>query len=372
MRTNRGLVGAVLRQGARCNIGLFLIGLLVMFGEVACASDRDAPSLAAAYEGRLKIGAAIESATLKTGARTILADQFNTLAAENAMKPEYIQPREGRFNFTAPDAIVNFARQNGMAVRGHTLLWYRETPDWFWVDQDGRPASRGLVLARLKRHIETVVGRYKGKIYAWDVVNEPLDGSQPSCLRNEKWFQVVGPDYLDWAFRFAHAADPDARLFLNEYTIARGGKLDCFERVVKGLIERGVPIHGVGDQLHMTVFSPSDQVIDESLARIAGFGLEVEITELDMSLFKDRDRLSTQVPGDLDQLLALQAERYGRLMKIFLKYPKITGVTWWGVTDNHTWLNLEYTNKRRDYPLLFDRQLRPKAAYWSVLEAAKK
>lgn len=361
------------QRGGRHFFQLVAFCVFVVFGQSACAAESvessALPSLAGAYKGRLKIGAAIEPEQLKTGVGALLASQFSSVVAENAMKAAYIQPREGEFDFAPADTIADFAQKHGLFMRGHTLLWDPLTPDWFWRDSIGKPASREVVLARLKHHIEVVIGRYKQRVYAWDVVNEVIDVRQPNCLRDDRWFRVVGADYIDFAFRYAHAADPKARLFINDDGTARPEKLRCLELVVKGLLARGVPVHGVGHQMHMSVFEPSLAAVDDALSVFARLGLENEITEFDMSLYQ-RYR-SESLSDTPDNLLAKQAERYQALMGVFLKHPELTAVTWWGISDADTWLNAVPGRKRSDQPLLFDKQLRPKASFWSVLRAAQ-
>ena len=321
-------------------------------------------SLADAYQGRLKIGAAIEASQLNGADGALLASQFNSVVAENAMKPAAIHPREERYDFGPADAIVAFAQAHHMAIRGHTLLWHKRTPDWFWTGKDGQPASRELVLERLRQHIDTVLGRYKGKVYAWDVVNEVIDASQPNCLRNDKWLQVVGPGYIAAAFRDAHAADPAARLFINDYSTHEAAKRDCLVRVLKGLLADGVPVQGVGHQMHISIYWPSVDSVDKSLTAFANLGLENQITELDMSLYQHKDyRPATSV----QQRLVLQGQRYGALMALFLAHRDVSAVTWWGVADDHTSLNAGADVPGDDQPLLFDRMQQPKPAYWQVL-----
>jgi endo-1,4-beta-xylanase len=326
------------------------------------------PSLAQAYRGRLRLGAAVEPGQLNTPEGRLLAAQFNSVVAENVMKPSRIQPSENEFHFAPADAIVDFAQQHSMTVRGHTLLWYKRTPDWFWSDKDGQPASRDLVLSRLRQHIETVVGRYKGKVTSWDVVNEVIDPAQPDCLRHDQWLQVVGPDYIDWAFRYAHAADPDARLMINDYSTTLPAKRLCLQRVVQGLLARGVPVHGVGHQMHLSIFEPAVAEVDETLAVFARLGLENQITEMDMSLYQ---RHAYLLSDSLDRLLPLQGQRYEALMKVFLSHPELTSVTWWGISDAHSSRNAGWDWWRSDAPLLFDSQQHPKPGYWGVLKAAQ-
>lgn len=325
-----------------------------------------AVSLADAFRGRLKIGAAVEPTQLSEADGALLVRQFNSVVAENAMKPADIHPSENAYDFAPADAIVDFAQRHHMAIRGHTLLWHKRTPDWFWRGKDGQPASRELVLERLRRHIDTVVGRYKGKVYAWDVVNEVIDASQPNCLRNDKWMQVVGPAYIAVAFRQAHTADPAARLFINDYSTHEPAKRDCLVRVVKALLADGVPVQGVGHQMHISIYWPSVASVDTTLTAFAHLGLENQITELDMSLYQHKEY---QPASSLQQRLALQGQRYGALMAMFLTHREVSAVTWWGVADDHTWLNTGNDVPGDDQPLLFDRLQQPKPAYWATLHS---
>jgi endo-1,4-beta-xylanase len=348
---------------------LLITGILIAVGFAAfyrSAATATNPSLADAYRGRLKIGAAVEPFELDGEDGALLVSQFNSVVAENVMKASRIQPREGEFVFAPADAIAAFAQRHGMFMRGHTLLWYRRTPDWFWVDHE-KPAARDVVLARLRRHIEVVMGRYKSRVYAWDVVNEVIDETQPNCLRNDEWFRTVGPDYIDWAFRYAHAVDSAARLFINEYSTTQPAKRDCLERIVKGLLARGVPVHGVGHQMHVSVFEPAVSDVDKALTVFAKLGLENQITEFDMTMYRHRAYLLSDTQ---DRLLAAQGARYRALMTVFLAHPEVTAVTWWGLSDAHTYLNSGWDFWRNDQPLLFDAKRRPKPSYWAVLEAA--
>ncbi len=324
------------------------------------------PSLSQFYAGRFSLGAAVEPAQLETAEGKLLGWHFNSLVAENAMKPLELQPAEGRFDFSGADRIVAFAQRHGMKVRGHTLLWHERTPEWFWQGADGRPASRRLLLERLRAHIHATVGRYRGRVYAWDVVNEVIDPAQKNCLRDDNWFQRVGPDYIDWAFRFAHDADPSARLFVNDFETTNLDKRECLLWVVKGLRERGVPVHGVGHQMHISIDSPGAREIDETLGKFAALGVENQITELDISFYRSPGQ---RLPGSESELLARQGARYEELFRVFLAHADVTAVTFWGISDANTWLVRGRFAGRGDKPLPFDADQQPKPAYWGVLRA---
>jgi endo-1,4-beta-xylanase len=320
------------------------------------------PSVAKAYAHRFPIGAAVEPWQLDTIDGRLLAWHFNSVVAENAMKPPRVQPSEGRFEFSDADRIVEFALRHGMKIRGHTLLWHEETPAWFW-QADGGPASRERVLERLRAHVLALVGRYRGHVYAWDVVNEAVDPSNGDCLRRDRWLQIVGPEYLDWAFRFAHEADPSARLFLNDYETTDPDRRRCLLRIARGLLERGVPLHGIGHQMHIHLDRPSEGEVEETLRETAALGLESQITELDVSLAESH--IGTA------EALQRQGARYEALFEVFAR-AGVTAVTFWGISDAHTWRNTGRPPDRPDRPLLLDRHRQPKPAYFGVMKAARR
>lgn len=327
---------------------------------------RHAP-LAPMYAHRFPLGAAVEPRHLQGADGHLLAWHFNAVVAENAMKPPRLQPAEGQFDFTAADRIVAFAEERGMKIRGHTLLWHEETPDWFWRAPDGGPATGERVLERLRAHIHAVVGRYRGRVHAWDVVNEVVDPAAPGCLRNDRWLQVVGPRYVEAAFRYAHEADPGARLFVNDFETTQPTKRDCLLGLARDLRARGVPVHGMGHQMHVDVDRPSVREVDETLAAFAALGLDNHVTELDMSL----GPAPRQAPGGEAALLARQAARYGEFFRVFAARPDVKAVTLWGLSDADTWLIRGARQGSGDKPLLFDADRQPKAAYREVAGAAR-
>ncbi len=350
-----------MRYGQRAIVALFAVAVngcaLIGIDRIPPEVSRF-PSLAGKFAERFAVGAAVEPTQLDSAEGSLLRWHFNSVVAENAMKPPRVQPAEGRFDFSGADRIVEFAERRGMKVRGHTLLWHEETPQWYWEGANGAPASGDQVLERLRRHIRAVVGRYRGRIYAWDVVNEVVDYTRPDCLRDDRWLRVVGPRYIEQAFRYAHEADPAAKLFVNDYDTTEPRKRACLERVVKELLARGVPLHGVGHQMHVDLDKPSGTELDETLTRFAALGLENQVTELDLTR-------GAHAAGADGELLARQAARYEELFAVFVRHPDVKAVTFWGISDAHTWRNAGRA-AGTDQPLLFDAGQRPKPAYFAV------
>jgi endo-1,4-beta-xylanase len=350
---------------------------LVLSVQPGLALDKAVPSLAAAYRPYFFVGAAVEPENL-TRHGDLLASQVNSLVAENAMKWQVVHPREGNdassYNFSRADAIVAFARQHGMLVRGHTLVWHQQIPAAVFRAEGGA-ASRTEVLSRLQDHVSTLLGRYKGAVAAWDVVNEAI--SDNGGWRTESpWYETAGadqdkdgiPDYIVKAFQFARAADHAAKLFYNDYNIESGAKLDAALRLVATLKAMGL-LDGVGIQGHWSMYSAQPRLVREAIRQFVALGVEVQITELDLSTYRWGDTSSrTTLTPDVAQR---QAESYGALFKMFREEAgpgKLTGVTFWGIADDHTWLDTFPVAGRKDWPLLFGTDHEPKAAFWAVVK----
>jgi endo-1,4-beta-xylanase len=346
-----------------------LVCLSLFLASTASAAEviegKDAPPLHQAFSELFPVGAAIEPYQLKGDQATLLKRHFNSITAENAMKPENMQPREGSFNFDKADELVEFATKNGIKMRGHTLVWHSQTPQWFFTGPDGKQASKDLLIARMKTHIQTIVSRYKGKIYAWDVVNEAIIPADPNGWRKEsQWYQILGEDFMDYAFRFAHEADPQAKLFYNDYDTTDPKKRTLIAELIKRMQARGVPIHGLGHQMHITINSPRAGEIAETLDSFAKLGIDQQVTELDMTLYANQsdDSFDSISP----ELITRQAFRYKEVFDVFrARKAQITGVTFWSMADDHTWLST-WPKPRLEKPLLFDNNLRPKEAFWAV------
>jgi endo-1,4-beta-xylanase len=337
--------------------------------------ETNIPSLKDVFAADFPIGAAIPPAYLDGDVHTdLLKKHFNSITAENSMKPSYLQPSEGVFTFDTADKYVNFAQANGMKIRGHTLVWHQGVGDWMFVDGNGQPATKALLYARLENHIKTVVGRYKGKIYAWDVVNEVIDSSQTDGFRRTKWYEIAGPEFIEKAFQYAHEADPDAKLFYNDFALFESpAKLNYTIQMIENLQAKGIPIDGIGIQTHNNIYVPDKAAVDQAMGRLAALGLDIQITEMDMSIYKNSSEKYDSVADKqtVDSLLTRQAYQYKDMFEIFNKYKAhITGVTFWGLADDKTWLD-SVPGGRKDLPLLFDESLNAKLAYWALVDPTK-
>ena len=338
------------------------------------AQSKQTKGLKDYYKNYFPIGVAVSARDIKdtTEAKLIL-HEFNSLTPENAMKMGPIHPEENRYYWKDADAIVAFAQANRLRVRGHNLCWHEQTPPWLFKDADGKLVTKDVLLKRLKDHITTVVNRYKGKIYAWDVVNEAIDDDSTKFLRNSLWYQICGEDFIAKAFEYAHKADPKAILFYNDYNTERPEKRERVYRLLKKLVDAGVPINAVGIQAHWSIDEPSQKDLIATIKKFSSLGLKVQVTELDISIYPWEKSKRTLRPGETDtytpELEKKQDEKYAEVSKVFRDYKNvISGVTFWNISDKRTWLDDYPVEGRKNYPLLFDQQLQRKKAYWSVVD----
>ena len=396
----------------------WLLAGLLAFATTAWSAD--SPTLKDAYKDHFMVGTAINrSMTTGAGFRrggeqvsqdiALIKAQFNQVSPENDLKWEVIQPRPGPdgFDFGPADAFVNFGLSNQMYLVGHTLVWHSQTPNWVFAGTNPPPvsseappqtattnapgrgrfgggfgrfgysgprASRDELLARMSNHIHAVVGRYKGKIKVWDVVNEALADGGTNVLRNSLWLEIIGPDFIAKAFQYAHEADPDAILRYNDYSLENPAKRRKLITLIKSLQEQKVPVHAIGSQAHVNVGTTFDSM-DQSLAEMATLGLPIHITELDVNSAQGGQRntgadvannaATTQggLVSDADRKLA---DAYAGLFRAFLKHDKdVKMVTFWGVNDAVSW-------RAQGKPLLFDGNNQPKPAFNAVIAEAKK
>lgn len=324
----------------------------------------------------------------------IISKEFNTITAENCMKPLFLLDQNGNYNFEESDKFVDYALENNLTIVGHTLVWKNSAPEWFFKDEKGNTISREILILRLKDYIKTVVSRYKGKISYWDVVNEAVDvfksddNKSYAALKPSPWYDIIGEDYIKIAFEAAHDADPNCKLIYNDYNMYQSEKTDFIIDMVNNLKSEGVPIHGIGSQGHMFLNHPSLDKVEYWLRKISDANIPLHITELDVSVLPNAWKhrgASVEDRFDLAQKynpypnfipsskLKQQAKRYKSLFKLFLKYSHtIERVTFWGVWDGNSWRNYLPMKGRTDYPLLFDRNFKPKPAYFTLKDLVRK
>lgn len=326
------------------------------------------------YQKHFPIGVAVSPRALKTDEATLILQQFNSMTPENAMKMGPIHPRENEYNWRDADSIAAFAQRNKLKLRGHTLCWHSQAPDWMFKDAAGNTVSKEVLLQRLKDHIFTVVNRYKGTVYAWDVVNEAISDKPDEYLRPSPWLQICGEEYITKAFQWAHEADPKAVLFYNDYNEISPVKRAKIIRLVKSLKDAGVPIHAVGLQGHWAVNEPTREQLESTLRDFAALKLPMQITELDISVYPKEHDARTARPEDQDTTFTTTKEEqqravYRMCFELFRKYRKnISGITFWNISDRSSWLDNFPVRNRKDYPLLFDKNLQPKKAFYDVVK----
>jgi endo-1,4-beta-xylanase len=338
------------------------------------ASAKESKGLKDYYKDFFSIGVAVSPRALKTDEAGLILQHFNSMTPENAMKMGPIHPRENEYNWEGADSIVAFADRNKIRLRGHTLVWHNQTPSWLFVDGNGQTVSKEVLLQRIKDHITTVVGRYKGKIYAWDVVNEAISDKPNEYLRPSKFLEIIGEEYIAKAFQWAHEADPNAQLFYNDYNEISPVKRAKMIRLVNSLKAAGVPIHGVGLQGHWAINEPSRGQLDSTLSEFAETGLKLQITELDISVYSKEHDARNRKAEDANTAFTPEREQkqmevYKTSFELFRKYRNsISSVTFWNISDRTSWLDNFPVQNRKDYPLLFDKDLKPKKVYWEVVK----
>ena len=370
---------------------LFLIPVLFLIS-ISCQSQSgendSVPSLKKIYHDTFMLGAALNTQQI-TGpdnrALILVKQQYNTITAENCTKWEKIHPEPGKYDFGPADDFVTFGEQNQMFIVGHILVWENQTPNWVFQNEAGDSASREGLLARMKDHIQTVVGHFKGKVKGWDVVNEAFD--EEGNYRKSRWMKIIGKDYLEKAFQWANEADPDAELYYNDYNMWYTGKRDAVIKMVQDFKARNIPIHGIGLQGHWGMDYPPLDKLDAALNVYAETGLKSMVTEMDINVlplpgditgadvtqnFKLRKELNPYENGLPDSMQAELAQRYSDIFKVLIKYKNsVSRVTFWGVQDGDSWMNYWPVRGRTNYPLLFDRNFQPKPAFFEVINLVK-
>lgn len=346
------------------------------------------PALKDLFQSHFRIGAALNQGHFRgTDAvgTAIVLRHFNTITPENDLKWERIHPRPGVYNFEPADKYVEFGEKNGMWIVGHTLVWHNQTPRWVFEDAEGKPVTRDVLLQRMREHIFAVVGRYKGRVHAWDVVNEALE--EDGTMRRSPWFQIIGEEYVARAFEYAQEADPKAELYYNDYSLENEAKRKGAVELVRKLKAQGLKVTAIGTQHHDRLKWPTLEQMDATFEAFKALGVKICVTELDVDVLPPATRrptaevgtrvapeasLNPYTAGLPDEVQKELASRYGEIFRIFLKHrDAITRVTFWGVTDRVSWLNNFPVRGRTNYPLLFDREGKPKPAFDAVVKAVK-
>lgn len=365
-----------------------LFGIITSLLLTGCATEnsKDKSTLKEVFKDDFYIGAALNPSHYTERdeiGSALVKEHFNSITAENVMKWESINPEPGVYDFEEADKFVEFGEANDMYIIGHTLVWHSQTPNWVFEDENGDPLSRDELLARMKEHIEIVVGRYKGVVDGWDVVNEAVTDSDGS-MRESKWYQIIGEDYVAKAFEYAHEVDPDAELYYNDYSLNNPAKREGAYRLVKSVQDQGVYVTGIGMQGHYSLDHPTDEELEDSITRFGELGV-VAITELDMDILPSANNyqgadisamsdaeadsvLNPYTEGLPDSVVQQQTDQYVNFFRIFLKHSdKINRVTFWGVRDSDSWKNNWPIPGRTNYTLIFDRQGNPKPAIEAII-----
>ena len=370
------------------NAVLILVALLLSaFAVVKLESPL--PKLKEALTGKFYIGTALNSEQITgkdTASVRVVKEQFSAIVAENCMKSGPIHPKENEYNFILSDQFVDFGMKNKLFITGHVLVWHSQAPGWMFKDSLNQDVTRDVLIRRMKEHIGTVVGRYKGKVKGWDVVNEAIEDD--GTFRRTRYYEIIGEDYIRLAFQFAHEADPEAELYYNDYSMANPGRRDGVVAMVKKLKAQGVKIDGIGMQCHIGLDYPDISEFEKSVEAFGALGVKVMITEMDISVLSMPDKnvgaeisrsyeyqkkLNPYAEGLPDSVNTMLEKRYLDFFKLFLKHKDvISRVTTWGVNDGQSWKNNWPVRGWTDYPLLFDRKNQPKQVVNMIIEEARK
>ncbi len=326
-----------------------------------------------AYKDYFSIGVAVNMRNISNPEQiAIIKKDFNSITAENDMKPQPTEPAYGQFNWENADKIANFCRSNGIKLRGHCLMWHAQIGEWMYKDEKGDLVSKEKLFQNMKHHITAIVERYKDVIYAWDVVNEAISdggwqggrrgmGEHPSPYRNSPLYQIAGDEFIKKAFIYAREADPNVLLFYNDYNAADPGKRDRIYNMVKSMKEEGVPIDGIGMQGHYNVYGPSMEDVDAALTKYSTIVKHIHITELDIRANQEMGgQLNfSRDGGNISQVVkTLQEDQYARLFKVLRKHKDVVdNVTFWNLSDRDSWLGA------RNYPLPYDENYKAKRVY---------
>ena len=343
-------------------------------------------SLAEATKGKFLFGVAVNMQQVNgvnAKESELIANEFNNIVAENCMKPQLIHPEENKYEWADADKVVAFGEKNKQVVTGHCLIWHSQIGKWFFVDDNGKDVTPEALKEHMRQHIYAIVGHYKGRVKGWDVVNEAFEDN--GTYRNSKFYQILGKDFIKYAFQFAHEADPNAELYYNDYNVETPAKCEAIAGLVKELKAAGCRIDAVGSQAHMQMDSPTPDAIENCFKKLKAAGVKILITEWDISILpspysganisnnfaysREMDPYREAVPDSIQQKWNIRVlDMFG----LFLKYNDVVDrVTVWGLNDASSWLNNFPILGRKDYPVLFDRNNQPKSVVDEMIKMAK-
>jgi endo-1,4-beta-xylanase len=363
---------------------IYLFLSLVLLNSCTVISQTNSSSLREAFKNVFYMGTALDERQISETdpkVTNFIAKQFSAITAENIMKSMFVHPEKEKFNFEIADKFVDFGKKHKMFIHGHTLVWHSQLPAWFSQIKDSTEMSKAL-----ENHITTIVKKYKGQIDSWDVVNEAVNDD--GTLRKSVFLNTLGEDFIAKSFQLAAAADPKVQLYYNDYSLTNTAKRAGVIRMVKKIQEKGIKIDGIGMQGHWHLDSPTIEEIEKSIIAYSNLGVKVSITELDISVlpspyglqgaevsqrFENNEKMNPYPKNLPDSMQIKLAQRYEDIFNLFLKHKdKISRITFWGLDDKQSWLNDFPIKGRTDYPLLFDANLEPKKAFYSVIATAKK
>lgn len=361
------------------------ITIILLLAIYSTAGARQKPGLKDALEKYFLVGCAMNTEQINGNDEKsveLAKTNFNSIVAENCMKPENIEPEEGKYNWTDADKLVNFGHNNNMKVIGHVLVWHSQTAPWMFQNKYGELPNREEMIKRMHDYIFTVVSRYKGRVYGWDVANECFldDGN----FRESPWYRAIGPEFIKLAFQFAHEADPDAELYYNDYSMSNPGKRAAVIKLIKDLKASGCRIDAVGMQSHNGTDYPDLKEYEETMKALIGAGVKINISELDVNMLPNPEsfsgadinqkyagdpKMNPYINGLPKQAEQLFKERYMSFFRLYYKYKEhIDRVCTWGITDNSSWLNDWPIKGRTNYPLLFDRKYKAKPVVEDIIK----
>ena len=364
---------------------LFLLCFCCSCKNVNTNNELAQPSLLDVTSNKFLMGVALTTNQVlgsDTSAVKVINQHFNSIVAENCMKSEVIHPEEDVYNFGPADEFVQFGEDNNMFIVGHCLIWHSQLSPWFCVDENGNNVSPEVLKQRMKDHIYTIVGRYKGRIQGWDVVNEAIEND--GSYRKSKFYEILGEEYIPLAFQYTHEADPNAELYYNDYSMFVPSRRDRAIKLISSLKERGIRIDAIGMQGHYVMGGPTIEEVEESIVKFGETGAKVMFTEFDMALLPRNAQgadISAREDGRdavnpfVDSLPNQVSQEWNAWMKsyfeLFIRHSDIISrVTMWGLTDGDSWLNDWPIKGRTDYPLLFDRNYQPKPFILDMIQSS--